>query len=320
MKELITVIINVYNQEKYIAKCLESIINQTYRNLEILIINDGSTDNTLKICENYKDERIRIITTNNMGLSMSRNVGIENAQGEYLYFVDSDDYVELDVIEYLYNMIKKYNVSISTCDALEIYNYDFKVKNKKEKIQVVSNKEILTRILLSLDRSGTTWNKLSKKELYNKNKFQDRIVNDVVVTYKIALECDKIAYSNQIKYYYFRHSDSIMGKQKIDREMDMYKAALERYLYIKNIYPKLKENEASFLLMIITLYCHNNKNVNMFLKNEGALKLYKKIFSFKYLKAKIKKKEKIKLILFRINPKFCSFLMNKYLKLKRKNK
>ena len=80
MNELISVIINTYNGEKFISKCLESVINQTYNNLEILIINDGSTDNTLKICEEYNDSRIRIITTENMGLSFSRNVGIENAK------------------------------------------------------------------------------------------------------------------------------------------------------------------------------------------------------------------------------------------------
>ena len=83
MNNLISVIINVYNGENFIEKCLDSVINQTYKNLEILIINDGSTDNTLKICESYKDERIRIITTENLGLSKSRNIGIENSKGNY---------------------------------------------------------------------------------------------------------------------------------------------------------------------------------------------------------------------------------------------
>ena len=86
MNELITVIINVYNGENFIAKCLESVINQTYKNLEILIVNDGSTDNTLSICESYSDKRIKIITTENMGLSFSRNVGIENANRRVFVF------------------------------------------------------------------------------------------------------------------------------------------------------------------------------------------------------------------------------------------
>ena len=138
MEELISVIINVYNGEKYIKKCLESIINQTYKNLEILIINDGSTDNTLSICQSYKDERIRIITQENIGLSKSRNVGIENAKGEYLYFIDADDFVELDVIEYLHNLCKKYNVLISTSNAINVYGYNFKIKECKEKVNVFS--------------------------------------------------------------------------------------------------------------------------------------------------------------------------------------
>ena len=133
MKDLISVIINVYNGEKFIEKCLDSIVNQTYKNLEILIINDGSTDKTLKICKKNKDKRIKIINTKNMGLSLSRNVGIDNAKGEYLYFVDADDFIELDAIEYLYNLCKKYDVRIATCDPLTIYNYDFIKYERKEK-------------------------------------------------------------------------------------------------------------------------------------------------------------------------------------------
>ena len=104
---MISVIINVYNGERYIKKCLDSILNQTYKNLEILIVNDGSTDDTLKICKSYKDSRIRIINTKNKGLSLSRNVGLDNAKGEYLYFIDCDDYIEKDTLEYLYNLCIK---------------------------------------------------------------------------------------------------------------------------------------------------------------------------------------------------------------------
>ena len=121
MEELITIIINVYNGENFIKKCLESVINQTYKNLEILIINDGSTDNTLRICESYEDERIRIINQENMGLSLARNVGIDEAKGEYLYFIDCDDFVEYDVIEYLYNLCKKYNTLMATCQPITVY-------------------------------------------------------------------------------------------------------------------------------------------------------------------------------------------------------
>ena len=167
--ELVTIVLNVYNCEKYVKKCLDSLIKQTYKNLEILIINDGSTDKSLEICEKYqkKDNRIRIITHENCGLSLSRNAGIDNAKGEYIYFIDSDDYIEKDTIEYLYNLCKKYDSKISTCDPIDIYDYNVKVKNKKEKIEIVSSIDYVKMILLSVKRTGTVWNKLIKKELFN---------------------------------------------------------------------------------------------------------------------------------------------------------
>ena len=121
MNDLISVILNVYNGEKYINKCIDSVINQTYKNIEILVINDGSTDNTVNIVKKYKDKRIKLINNKkNLGLALSRNVGIDNAKGRYLYFVDIDDFILEDTIEYLYKLIKKYNVLLATCECNEV--------------------------------------------------------------------------------------------------------------------------------------------------------------------------------------------------------
>ena len=318
MDELISVIINVYNGEKFVRKCLDSVINQTYKNIEIIIVNDGSTDNTLSICESYTDSRIRIITQKNMGLSLSRNVGIDNAKGEYLFFVAVDDYVESDVFEYLYRLAKKDNTKIATCSTKDIRSYNFKLKPRKEIVRVISGKEMLKNILLSKDRFGTVWNKLIKKELFNNIRFEDRIINDVVVLYKLALATDKITYSNQIKYYYFRHAESITGKRYSSRTIDFYKAAVERYDYINNIYSNFKENEICLCWMIMRLYIENssNKEVLDFLENQKAAKLYKEKFKLQYLFSKLKFREKIKLFLFGINPKLCMYIVDKYLKIK----
>ena len=229
MSELITVVINVYNREKFISKCIESVINQTYKNLEILIINDGSTDNTLKICENYSDERIRIITTDNLGLSISRNIGIENANGDYLYFVDSDDFIENDVIEYLYRLCKQYDVPLATCNPLTIFNYNYTKKKIEEKIKIMDSKEMLKKVLLAENVAGAIWNKLMKIELFDGIRFQNRIINDVVVVYKIIMKTDKIVYSNQEKYYYVKHANAVVvyGDEKLDRASDFYKATID---------------------------------------------------------------------------------------------
>lgn len=315
---MISVIVNVYNGEKYITKCIDSIINQTYKDLEIIIVNDGSTDNTLDICKKYKDNRIKIITTKNMGLSLSRNIGIDNSKGEYIYFLDADDYIDPDTLEYLYKLSKKHKSKITTCDCIDIYDYNNNIKNKQEKIEILNSKEYLKKVLLLIGRNGTIWNKLIKRELLNNIRFEDRIVNDVVVVYKLILEAKKITYSNQIKYYYLRHEDSIMGKNKPDRAIDLYKASLERYEYIKKIYPNYIENEICLCLMIITLRMHNDKKVIEYLENDKSFELYKKLFSLKMLKCKFKKNDKIKLILFRINPKLEKAIIKTYIKLKRK--
>lgn len=314
MNELISVIINVYNGEKFISKCLESVINQTYKNLEILIINDGSTDNTLKICESYKDKRIRIITTENFGLSKSRNIGIEKSKGKYLYFVDSDDFIENDTIEYLYGLCKKYNTKMSTCIPIDIHNYELKVKNKKEKVQVISNNEMLKKVLLSVDRAVCVWNKLIKKELIKNLRFEERIINDVAFTYKLVLTTEKIAYSNQIKYYYLRHKESttIAKKTNTKRSIDKYNVCVERYNYLKNLYGDFVENDIGLLRVIPMLYVDGNQDLCDYLDKQGTKELFKKLFSLKVLTSKLKYGEKVKITLFRITPKFDGFVYKKY--------
>ena len=319
---MVSVIINVYNGERYIKKCLDSIVNQTYKDLEIIIINDGSTDNTLAICEEYKDNRIKIINQENRGIILSKKVGIENSTGDYIFFIDQDDFIELDTIEYLYNLCKDNNVKIATCRELDIYNYNFIVKKCKEKVEIISNKEMLKKILFWENRTETLWNKLIKKELLVNIRFENKPIDDLPFGYKIILSTDKIAYSNQVKYYYLKHleSTSMQRKENLTYSIGLYNIMLERYYYIKNIYPKFKENEIGVLYVIARLYLTNNREILDFLNKQGAREIYNKFFSLDVLTSSMKCREKIKLILFRINPNLHSFIINEYLKIKRKIK
>ena len=314
MNELITVIINVYNCEKYIEKCLDSIINQTYNNLEILIINDGSTDNTLKICEKYKDKRIKIITTPNLGLSFSRNIGIDNSNGEYLYFVDADDFIEKDTIEYLYNLCKKYNVKFSTCLSLTIKDYNYKTKNKTEKVVVIDSKEMLKKIFFGKDMSVTTWNKLIKKDIYDGIKFNNKYINDNDVTHKLVINAQKIAYSNQIKYYYLKNPTGITSNapKNTERSKNLYKVFIERHAYIKKIYLDLIENDIGLLRHIIKLYLLDDTKVEEFLNEQNAEGKIKELFSYKMLFCNINIRIKLLFVLFRISPKLCKKINRKY--------
>ena len=318
---MISVIINVYNGEKFIKKCLDSVVNQTYKDLEIIIINDGSTDNTLKICESYNDKRIKIITIKNLGLSMSRNVGIDNAHGDYIYFVDVDDFIEIDTIEYLYNLCKNYNVDIATSKALIIENYNIEIKNEKEKIEIISSKEVLKDILLLKNKAVCIWNKLIKRELFDNLRFEDRIINDMAFTHKIIMRVDKIVYSNQIKYYYLKNTKSITAKKaSTERLIDIYNVYVDRYKYINGIYPELIENNAALLKIIIELYLKDNMQLEEYLNKKDAIKLYKQFFTFKVLKCNIGNREKVKIVLFRLSPKFNKLMVNIYLRLTGKKK
>ena len=314
---MISVIVNVHNGEKYIKKCLESIINQTYKDLEIVIINDGSTDNTLKICKSFKDKRIRIITQKQIGISLSRNVGLDNAKGEYVFFVDSDDYIEKDTIEYLYNLCIKNNVPIAICQSIEIYNYDFKYNQPKEKVDIIHGIEVTKKILLNIERNGSVWGKLMKREIATKYRFQDRRISDVVVIYKMLMDVDLLAYSNQIKYYYLKHKDSIVGSHTTKWSMDYYKGIFERYDYIKERYPDMIENDLSILWSIMSLYSHNDDELDAFLEKENARKVFKEKYTLKLITSKLKRKDKLKIILYRISPRLYRYLLKTHLKRKR---
>lgn len=319
MNELITVIINVYNGEKYIKKCLDSVVNQTYKNIEILIINDGSRDKTLDILKTYKDKRIRIISTENKGLAFSRNVGLDNAKGDYYYFVDVDDFIENDTIEYLYNLCQKNNADIVTCECQDIYDYNFKVKKEKEKICIFSREEMLKTFLLNqINHCDATWNKLIKKDIFNDIRFENKMINDLTTTYKLILSSNKIIYSNQIKYYYYRNQDSVTIKEKhaLNRNIEIYKVLIQRYYDIKKEYPSLVENDISMAKSIIMLYSRKNKKLREYLNDEGAVKLFKKIYSIRLLKYKMPKKLKIKFIVFSISPKLYQLIIDLYLKIK----
>ena len=317
---MITVIINVYNAEKYIKKCLDSIINQTYKDLEILIINDGSTDKTLSICKKYKDKRIRIISTDNKGLALSRNVGLDNAKGDYIYFVDVDDYIENDTIEYLYNLCKKYNSKFSTCRSKDVYSFDIKKEQPKEKIEILSNYDMLKKVFIAEDNAVATWNKLIKKDLYKDLRFESRISDDIAFTHKLILRTNKIVYSNQIKYYYLKHNESICSKEREDlnRVIDMYQAAIERYNYVKEIYPNFIENNVGILELITRLYLRKNEEIIKELNNRNVVKTFNELFSFKVFRCKMKLNKTIKILFFRISPRFYLFIIKTYLKIRGK--
>ena len=244
---LITVIIPVYNVEKYLPECLDSVLAQTYQNLEIIVVNDGSTDSSGEICEYYakKDSRIRLIVQKNAGLSAARNAALDVAQGEYIICVDSDDYVTEDYIFYLYNLLKKSNADLSICLAQEFFNDDNKVvieRGEAENIQIYDSITALKKFLLQEGILPSAWGKLYKKELFQSVRYPIGLYyEDLGTLYKILLSCKKVVCSKQKKYYYRQHRSSIMNSSFSEKKLDRIRIAEQMRKDICSVYPEAKE-------------------------------------------------------------------------------
>ena len=185
MEDLITIVVPVYKVEKYIDRCVTSILNQTYKNLQIILVDDGSPDNCGKICDEYakKDNRIEVIHKENGGLSDARNAGINIAKGKYIAFVDSDDYVSNDYIEYMYKILKKENAKISICELQIVW------KNTKieENIKIDENTDAEENLNSEKNKKIEENAKLEKNKKIKQNK--ENKENDVQkLTSKQALE------------------------------------------------------------------------------------------------------------------------------------
>ena len=197
MKEnLISVILPIYNVSDYLDRCMKSIINQTYKNIEIIMVDDGSTDNSALKCDEYKkkDDRVVVFHKENGGLSDARNYGIKRASGDYITCVDSDDFVDLDYIEYLYSLITKYNVKMSICQHRVLYS-NGKVKEfGKSGKEVLSSKKCLERMLYHDVIDTSAWAKLYDRSLFSDVEYpKGKLFEDIGTTYKLMLQCNEIA-------------------------------------------------------------------------------------------------------------------------------
>lgn len=241
-EDLITIVVPIYKVEQYLNRCIDSIINQTYKNLEIILVDDGSPDNCGKICDEYKkkDERIKVVHKENGGLSDARNCGIDLAKGKYITFIDSDDYVSKDFIEYLYNLIKKTKSDISICSFLPFFG-EIENKNNEEIIKVLETKDALQRLFYQNEITTSAWAKIYKKEFFEKIKFpKGEICEDLDTTYKVFAKANKITISNQKKYYYLQRPDSIINSNFSLKRMKAIEFAEKSLQYIKKMYPELE--------------------------------------------------------------------------------
>ncbi|MCM1286152.1 MAG: glycosyltransferase [Acetobacter sp.] len=216
MNEKISVIIPVYKAERFLDRCVESLVNQTYENIEILLIDDGSPDKCPEMCDRWaeKDSRIKVIHKNNNGVAKARETGVENATGSYIAFVDGDDWIEKDMYEYLYRLIKSGDYQIACCSYEVVSSENDTIKNGEEKLINYGYEESVKRLY-----DDALWSlcfKLYPKELFdNADKINVNlsVCEDLLLNHYLFKNAKHVIVSNQKKYYYFRHPDSAVGKK-----------------------------------------------------------------------------------------------------------
>lgn len=232
---LVSVIIPVYNVEKYLKRCIESITNQTYKNIEIILVNDGSTDNSYRICQEFseKDTRIVLLNKQNGGLSDARNYGIKNANGEYLSFVDSDDYIDTTMLEKMYKLAKKENLDLVVCNTINI-------DDTGNSIEINSNynysDDTIKNYLLSPPMACI---RIYKKELFKNIKFKKGIYyEDLELTPKLVKYTKKIGFIDEGLYYYYQRIGSIMKQKKFNNKLlDIFDVLETNKLELLKEYP-----------------------------------------------------------------------------------
>lgn len=238
---LISVVVPVYKVEPYIARCVDSILSQTYRNFELILVDDGSPDGSGKMCDAYAqlDKRISVIHKKNGGLSEARNYGTLSATGELITYIDSDDWVSPYYLEYLFKILKDNNADISVCSFIKLGKEKI-IPCKKSSVSVFSRIEALEDMLYQRKIHNCAWGKLYSLDLMKKFLFPvGRLYEDLFTTYKIFSECKKIAYTDRVLYYYWCNPESIMNLAFTPKMFDEIDAVNEIEEFIKINYPSI---------------------------------------------------------------------------------
>ncbi len=317
MNPLISVIIPIYNVEKYLDKCVESVVSQTYKNLEVILVDDGSPDNCPAMCDEWakKDSRIKVLHKQNGGLSSSRNAGLSVATGDYIGFVDSDDYIAQDMYEKLLQLCKGPNVLANSHFARVTEEGSLSLPNTPHKSGgEITAEEYLEELLLHIgDVSVCT--KLFHKDIIGSARFDENKLNeDLLFILEIVSKIDKVVFSDKIGYYYLsRRGSTSSGYGKAVEDMAP-NSVWAREIVLKN-YPSLKpqadrfalfQNMAYLLMVPKTLRRKDNKNYTAAIKYIRG-HFFKEGLTNKFLT----KKNKIILLLQYISPEISASLFQR---------
>lgn len=291
---LISIIVPVYNCEKYIERCINSILKQTYKNIEVLLINDGSKDKSLQICERYaqKDNRIIVFEKENEGVSSARNLGIEKSHGEFITFVDSDDYLEENFCEEMIKRAYKYSVDYVTCGYKRVYdNGHIEYINNDCSEKVITSNNYLNFLLNVQMGYGFAHMKLIRKRAIRNIKFDKnlKVGEDALFNVMLCNNLKKVLIYNKSLYNYYFNSDSVVRKfdenydKKYIKSMEIMTQYInEKYKNSKTIETNLQNYIAYHVLLICVNFCYHPQN------EKKGIKLVKEICNYSLFKKAIK--------------------------------
>lgn len=288
MKDIVSIIVPVYKVEDYLPRCVDSILKQTYDNIELILVDDGSPDRCGDICDQYKikDSRVKVLHKDNGGLSDARNAGTELAKGKYITFIDSDDWVAEDYIERLYDLLVKKGADISVCNFIRTETEVMDLSNIQDIIYEFTNIKALENLCGEFyEQLTVSWGKLYKAELFKEIRFPvGKIHEDEFTTYKLLYKANKIVLTSKPLLYYWQRPDSIMGAGfKLRNRLHAIEALQERAGFFKSIGRDDLENKT--LKSLFGMYKSINGNIHMF-EDEYSTREY--IQDFKKFKSKLR--------------------------------
>ena len=317
----ISVIVPVYKVESYLETCIDSILTQTFKDLEIILVDDGSPDRCGEICDEYakKDSRVRVIHKENGGLSDARNVGYEASTGEFISFIDSDDYIQPTMLQKLLEVCEKYNLKMAGCDFQYVFDESDKIVSGSTGItEILTAEEFFLRIIDTTKfLEMTAWNKLYHRSLFGGGVRypKGRLFEDQGTTYKFVFQNDRIAHISEALYSYRKQRIGAITSQKYSS------SEIDRIIMTSKMVEYVKRNHPSIATEVITYKVINcnlgilNTMINAGAKDCSMIKRLKKdiMSNMKYiLKSKIAMAKKIQIFVSAISYELYKALFNKF--------
>lgn len=243
MKPIISVIVPVYKVERYLDRCVTSILNQTFSNFELILVNDGSPDNCPRKCDEWekKDRRILVVHKENGGLSSARNAGLERISGQYVCFVDSDDWIDSHMLQSLYELLNEHpECDIAECDKMDAVSSKEQIVQPTLRVEVYDRDRML-RYFYRVDGEASNtqvWNKLIRTDILNDFRFVDTLNEDVEASYEFFTRARKMVKTNQKYYYYFKNNNGITRSKFCLKDLDYLNVWKRIVLRTKSEIPK----------------------------------------------------------------------------------